>query len=103
MLKNRFKHHLFICHGKSCSENGNPEQAKAFFKDKIKEHSLEGTLRACFSSCLNLCKQSPNMVVYPDGVWYSGVQNLDWGRIFNQHLLNSKPVVELQTKNEDPK
>lgn len=97
MSKPRYRHHLFICHGKSCTKNGSPEAAKAFFKEKIKEHGLQREIRACSSSCLDLCDHGPNMVVYPEGVWYSGVHAGDWDEIFREHVQGGKPVERLRT------
>lgn len=94
----RYRQHLFICHGKSCTEKGVPEEAKKFFKQKIKEHGLKSEVRACSCSCLDLCDFSPNLVVYPEGVWYSGVQASDWNEIFEEHLLHGRPVERLKSK-----
>src|SRR4051812_26809975 len=95
--------HLFICSGKSCSKRGNPEEAKSFFKDRIKEHDLKAELRACTCSCLDHCDFGPNMVVYPEGVWYSAVQPADWDEIFDSHLLKGVPVERLRSEKRKDK
>jgi len=43
---------------------------------------------------------APNMVVYPDGVWYSGVQVGDLPEIIREHFLAGRPVMRLV--NADP-
>jgi NADP-reducing hydrogenase subunit HndC len=96
----RYRAHLFICHGKSCSERGRPDEAKKYFKARIKEHGLKQEIRACTSSCLDLCDYGPNMVIYPEGTWYSGVKESDWQEIFESHLLKGRPVARLRTKFE---
>lgn len=83
----RYRQHLFICAGKSCSAKADPEQAKQFFKERIKECGLKNEVRACTSSCLDLCDNGPNFVIYPEGIWYSGVKTEDWEEIFRKHLL----------------
>jgi len=100
MTKPRYRQHLFICHGKSCSKNGDPEGAKHFFKEKIKEHGLKREVRACASSCLDLCDHGPNIVVYPEGAWYSHVQASDWEEIFREHVLHGRTVERLKTPPE---
>lgn len=96
----RYKAHLFICSGKSCSkfEDSSPESCKKFFKEKIKEHGLKTQVRACNSSCLDLCDLAPNIVVYPEGVWYSGVKSSDWTEIFEEHILKGRVVERLRSK-----
>ena len=81
----RYRHHLFICQGKSCAAKSDPDRAKKFFKEKIKEHGLKHELRACTSSCLDLCDDGPNIVVYPEGTWYTHVEGeRDWSEIFER-------------------
>ena len=86
MSEQRYKAHFFICNGKACSEKGSPDECKKFFKDKINEHGLKSEMRACSSSCLDLCDHGPNIVVYPEGTWYSGVGRDEWQKIFNCYL-----------------
>jgi (2Fe-2S) ferredoxin len=43
-------------------------------KEKIKEMGLKGKIRVARSGCLDLCAQGPNLFIYPDGDWYSGVR-----------------------------
>lgn len=86
-LKGRYRTHLFICQGKSCSQKLDAEKAKQFFKEKIKEHGLKGQVRACTSSCLDLCDNAPNIVVYPEATWYSHVTETDLQKILEKHIL----------------
>ena len=79
-----YRHHLFICQGKSCSEKGDPQAARAFFKAKIKEAGLKGVVRACMSSCLDHCDYGPNMIIYPEGKWHTGVTPDQWEEIFKK-------------------
>ena len=36
------------------------------------------------------------MVVYPDDVWYSGVQASDLQEIFESHIVRGEPVKRLR-------
>jgi hypothetical protein len=38
------------------------------------------------------------MVVYPEGVWYSGVQKTDVPEIVREHFMNNRPVKRLVNK-----
>ena len=44
---------------------------------------------------LGLCERGPNMVVYPEGVWYSGVRAEDVREIVDSHFRQGRPVSRL--------
>jgi (2Fe-2S) ferredoxin/ubiquinone/menaquinone biosynthesis C-methylase UbiE len=44
---------------------------------------------------LGLCERGPNMVVYPEGVWYSGVRAEDVPEIVDSHFRQGRPVSRL--------
>jgi len=44
---------------------------------------------------LGLCERGPNMVVYPEGVWYSGVRAEDAREIVDSHFRQGRPVSRL--------
>ena len=41
---------------------------------------------------LGLCEHGPNLIVYPEGVWYSGVTPEDVPEIVASHFENDTPV-----------
>lgn len=49
----------------------------AALKDEIKKMGLKGTVRVARSGCLDLCEKGPNLFIYPDGEWRSGVTTAD--------------------------
>lgn len=80
----KFRKHLFICAGKSCSAKLNGQTAKDYFKQRINSDGLKGELRACTASCLDYCDAGPNIIVYPEGRWYSGVAPEQWPAIYEE-------------------
>lgn len=104
----RYEHHIFICenlrdegHEKgSCARKGSLE-LKAALKKTLKAKGLRETVRANSSGCLDACEFGPSMVVYPEAIWYGGVQLSDLEEIVESHLVNGKPVERLQIK--DPR
>lgn len=53
------------------------------------------------TSCLEPCMAGPNVVVYPDNVWYGGVTVDDVELIIDQHLVGGQPVNMLVLTDED--
>ena len=50
-------------------------------------------MTACGS--LGLCEHGPNLVVYPEGTWYSGVTPADVPEIVRSHFGEDTPVERL--------
>lgn len=100
----RFEKHIFICTNQraegerqSCGEVHGLNLVKAF-KKLIKDNGLNADVRAQRSSCLDACEFGPSMVVYPEGIFYGKVHLSDVEEIFNEHLVNNRPVTRLIIK-----
>jgi (2Fe-2S) ferredoxin len=57
----------------SCARKGSEELAKRL-KEALKEQGLAGRIRACTSSCLDLCESGMSVVQEPEHVAYGNVQ-----------------------------
>ena len=53
-------------------------------KEMAKAAGLKGKVRVARSGCLDLCAQGPNLFVYPDGTWHSGVREEDLPEILKK-------------------
>lgn len=88
--KNPYQKHLFICthhreNGEvSCAQKG--EELCEFLKVYAASHGLKGKIRISRSGCFDLCAQGPNIMVFPDAVWYSKVEKKDLEKIIEEHL-----------------
>ena len=98
----KFEKHIFICTNqrkegerKSCGEACGMELVKAF-KKSLKDKGLKGKIRAQRSGCLDACDYGPSMVIYPEGIYYGGVQPTDVEEIVNEHIIHNRPVQRLQ-------
>lgn len=69
-----------------------------YAKRKIKDLGLsgEGEMRINKAGCLDRCEEGPVCVVYPEGTWYTYVDNFDIDEIIESHLVNGKPVERLK-------
>ena len=72
-----YKRILFVCINnrpdgeKSCSQAG--EEVRETLKAYVKTKNLKGIVRVSTSGCMDLCAKGPNVMIFPDNIWYSGV------------------------------
>lgn len=52
-------------------------------KAGAKARGLAGKVRVARSGCLDLCEKGPNVFVYPDGAWLSGLTPADAGAVLD--------------------
>lgn len=99
----RHRKHIFVCANvrpataakPSCGPTGSADLRKKL-KKRVKQYGLND-IRVSESGCLGPCEWGPNIVVYPDNVWYNHVTEDDFDEIIEQHLINGKPVERLMT------
>lgn len=99
---NYFKNHVFFCvnqreAGESCCANLGAQRVRDYAKKCIKELGLsgEGGTRINMAGCLGRCEHGPVIVVYPEGVWYTYLDEEDIDEIIEQHLQQGKIVKRL--------
>ncbi len=68
---------------KSCGDCGGVE-IRDKLKAMVKERKLKGKIRVSKSGCLDRCEQGPNIMVFPDNVWYLEVQESDLETILDE-------------------
>ena len=94
MPRNRkIRHHLLICTDKSCRKEGGEDSAKAL-KQSLKKAEMRETVAISEVDCLDQCDYGPVMAVYPDGVWYQGVDKSCARKIVESHIKEGVPVEE---------
>jgi (2Fe-2S) ferredoxin len=99
-----YERHIFFClnerkNGEECCAQHRAQQAFERCKLQIKEAGLSGPgqVRVNKAGCLDRCAAGPVAVVYPEGVWYSYVDENDIDEIVESHLKNGKVVERLRT------
>ena len=95
-----YKHHVFFCinqreGGKTCCANCGSPQMRDYVKAKIKSMSLAG-VRINTAGCLDRCKDGPVVVVYPEGIWYTYIDEEDLDEIIQEHLVHGRVVERLR-------
>ena len=74
------------------------EAAFDYMKKRIKKLGLNGEdkVRINRAGCLDRCSEGPLMVVYPEAIWYTFVDNTDIDEIIDSHLIDGKVVERLK-------
>src|SRR3954470_20909361 len=101
-----YEKHIFICVNqretgaarKSCGEAHGLEIVDAF-KKKLKELNLPIKLRAQKAGCLDICDFGQTVAIYPEGIFYVGVEIPDVEEIIREHIMNNRVVERLRLEN----
>jgi (2Fe-2S) ferredoxin len=95
--------HLFFClnrrdGGRACCAGQGAEALQAYAKDRVKALGLSGPgkVRVNKAGCLDRCELGPVAVVYPEGVWYTYVDEHDIDEIVQSHLRDGVVVARLK-------
>lgn len=94
---NIYRAHVLVCGGTGC-QSSNSIEIKNALEDKIKEKGLENEIKVVMTGCFGLCEVGPNIVVYPEGAFYSHVKLSDIDEIVEEHLLKGRIVKRLLYK-----
>jgi (2Fe-2S) ferredoxin len=102
-----FKHHLFFCTnqrepGEMCCNNSNAQAMRDYCKGRVKAAGdrIAGNVRVNNAGCLDRCDKGPVIVVYPEDVWYTYVDQEDIDEIVESHLVQGKIVERLLIDNQ---
>lgn len=99
-----FQRHIFFClnerqNNEACCAQHNAQAAFDRCKSRVKALGLAGPgqVRVNKAGCLDRCAGGPVAVVYPEGVWYSYMDQHDIDEIVESHLKNGQVVTRLVT------
>ncbi len=97
-----FRHHVFFCcnrreTGEPCCGRFNAQKMRDYAKQRVKALGLngEGGVRINSAGCLGRCDKGPAVVVYPQGIWYTWIDEQDIDDIIEQHLQQGQVVERL--------
>lgn len=99
-----YRSHVLVCGGTGCTSSGSQRIIDKLEKE-IKAQELQEEVGVVKTGCFGLCALGPIMIVYPEGSFYSMVQEEDIPEIVSEHLLKGRVVKRLlydeTTKTED--
>jgi (2Fe-2S) ferredoxin len=68
------------------------------FQEAVEDHDLTDDVLVTNCGCFGLCTRASVAVVYPEGVFYTGITEDDIEEIVEQHLEQGKVVERLVMK-----
>jgi len=101
----KLSHHIFVCASfrskgeakGACHKKGSSDFLP-YIENELIDRGLEGVMVSS-TSCMKACDHGPIMIIYPDNLWYGGVENEDIideildamedGEIVEAYLLNN--------------
>jgi (2Fe-2S) ferredoxin len=90
---------LLICTGPCCDRLGlasaHLEDLRALLRINASVEPSIGNGSCVRRSCLGKCSGEPLAYVQPDDVWYHDLSPENLLRIYEQHVLNGRPVDDL--------
>lgn len=98
-----YKHHVFFCtnersDGSQCCQDCGAAGQRAYLKRRCKELGLtgEGGIRVNTAGCMDRCELGPVIAIYPEGTWYTYVDEEDIEEILQKHLISGQIVERLK-------
>jgi (2Fe-2S) ferredoxin len=98
-----YRHHVFFCinqreAGRACCQRFDARSMRDHAKRRCKELGITGPggVRINQAGCLDRCEEGPVLVVYPEAVWYSYIDQNDVDEIIDQHLIKGQVVERLK-------
>ena len=83
--------HVLVCGGTGCTSS-NSMKIIAKLEEELKKHGLEKEIRVVKTGCFGLCALGPIMIVYPEGSFYSMVEEDQIPEIVEEHLVKGNVV-----------
>lgn len=85
MILNELPHEkiIFVCTNRRepgdriCCAAGGGCELRDTLKEMVKARGLKGKVRVSASGCMDKCEDGPNVMIFPDNIWLSGVRTND--------------------------
>jgi (2Fe-2S) ferredoxin len=101
-----YDRHIFLCnnvrpegHPRGCcmaraEAAGGFDKLRGYAREKARQMGIQN-VRFNAAGCLDRCEFGPNLVIYPEGVWYHFDSQADIDEILETHLKNGGRVERL--------
>jgi (2Fe-2S) ferredoxin len=98
-----YRRHVFFCCNQrqppeKCCANAGAADMQKYAKQRVKALGISGPgeVRINKAGCLDRCEEGPVIVVYPEAVWYTYVDEADIDEIIDRHVVGGEVVERLK-------
>jgi (2Fe-2S) ferredoxin len=103
-MNHHYDKHVFFCtnqrpNGEPCCNDFDAARLRDVVKNKVKMLGLStetNRIRINSAGCLGRCEEGPVVVIYPEEIWYTWVDESDLDEIIESHLRDGRPVERLR-------
>lgn len=89
-----YRSHVLVCAGTGCHASGSAELKEALTVE-LRRQGLSHEVKVIDTGCFGFCRFGPNMMVYPEGVLYTGITAADVPEVVSEHFLKGRVVQRL--------
>ncbi len=91
--------HLLVCGQGTCAPAQAAQDVHRQLGELNRRYGLNTLsnphrVKCTMCDCLGVCSGGPVLAVYPDGIWYRGLDSQAVERIYQEHVLLGRPVEE---------
>ncbi|QUL98034.1 MAG: NADH-quinone oxidoreductase subunit NuoF [Candidatus Fermentithermobacillus carboniphilus] len=97
-----YRSHILVCSGTGCQASGSLSLRESLEKE-ISRVGLDKEVKVIQTGCFGFCRFGPNMMIYPEGVFYCGVQEADVPELVEEHLIKGRVLQRLLYKEPETK
>lgn len=96
-----YSRHVLICVGPRCGGERGSVRIRQEFRKEFVRQGIGTTVKDTECLCFGLCTYGPNVIIYPEGVVYSGVKPNDVAEIVRRHVARGQTVDRLLYKKKE--
>lgn len=89
--------HVLVCIGESCGPQGGA-QVRTLLKQKLRDRGLRKKYRDGECTCMGLCRDGVNAVIWPEGTYLSGVTEADVPRLVDYLAGTGPRLTDLEAR-----
>jgi (2Fe-2S) ferredoxin/predicted O-methyltransferase YrrM len=100
-----FKYHVLVCDqqksdGAPCCNARGSAAVIDRLRRELASSGLADSVQITVTGSLGVCTRGPNAVVYPEGVWYSGLTPEDVPELVESHFKQGVPLARRMNRDE---
>jgi NADH-quinone oxidoreductase subunit F len=89
-----YRSHILVCSGTGCHASGSIVLKEAL-EQEIARVGLDKEVKVIETGCFGFCRFGPNMMIYPEGVFYCQVHEEDVPELIEEHLVKGRVLERL--------